>query len=124
MRANEELLNTLNIQRINDALQVMKHFIELSNKLLPILFKLQSKEEQSLEDQLNVNRIIDVYQSHQFDPISSDVLMNSPVLSLIRDSFDSIRDKQASEKERCKTLSSFQKEYERLREAWNRADMN
>ncbi len=124
MYANRELLTTLSIQRINDALLVMKHFIDLSNKLLPILHVLQRKSQKSDEDYAKIDRIAAVYSNHTFDPITSDVLLNSPILSLIKQSFTKLCEKDADIEIREEAMIMLKNEYDRLKNNWNLASYN
>ncbi len=124
MRANQELLTTLSIQRINDAVLVMKHFIELSNKLLPILNDLQQKPSRDKADLQKIDRIIEVYKNHSFDPATSDVLINSPILSMVRDSFNALSNPNFTAEDRNNKILSLQNEYKRLQDNWNYASLN
>ena len=83
-------MKTRQISQINEAVFVLRHFIELSAKLLPFLEELQKKRNPTPEDRLNTQKIIDVYESYSFDTNTSKLLINSNVLELIKNSFDSL----------------------------------
>lgn len=113
-------MRSKHINDVNEAILVLRHFIELSAKLLPFLEELECKRVQTIEDRLNKQKIIDVYRNYDFDTNTSVLLMNSNVLELIRDSFDHICNAECARKRRNKSqiLRRFLSEHERLRENW------
>lgn len=119
MKSNE-------IGNINEALLVLKHFIDLSARLLPFLEELQNKNNPSYSEILNKKKIIAVYEGYEFDTTTSEVLLNSNILELIKSSFDQIiNEKRLGRRPRCsKELKQFLKEHKRLKDDWFIAESN
>jgi hypothetical protein len=116
------ILNSQKITEINDALVIMQHFIDLSSRLLPFLAKLHAKENLNSKEQSDMNKIISVFNSYNFDVESSEILMNSPVLRLIKSSYHQLL---LSEKEKAlEKIEPFMQEYHRLKNNWKRARLN
>lgn len=110
-----------NIEKVNEAIFTLRHFIELSSKLLPYLYELSIIHEPTQEEELNKNKIVDVYLNYSFDTITSRVIMHSDILDAIQLTFRSIQKK----KEHAKTmLDEFLCEYQRLIKNWNLIDAN
>lgn len=111
-------LKTASIQQVNDALIVLRHFVELNHRLLPLLYELHIKENPTEKDLTDIHKIRSVFDSYQFDVNASMVLMNSPVLELIRESYHSIV--QNDRPQQAKThLDTFRTEFSRLKSSWN-----
>jgi hypothetical protein len=111
---------------VNEALLVLKHFIDLSSRLLPILDELQRIKEPTPKDIQNKQKIITVYQSYHIDPQTSEILIGSNILQLIKDSFHTIANstnERHLEKARQK-LSSFILEHKRLKNKWKYISAN
>ena len=109
------------INNINEALLVLRHFIDLSAKLLPFLDELQQKKDLTLHEIQNRNKIIDVYESYSFDTRTSKLLLNSNVLDLIKESFENISQPHLTTKDtrkKSRVLRRFLKEHRRLQEDW------
>jgi hypothetical protein len=114
------------INHVNEALLIMKHFIDLSARLLPFLDELQRKRIPTQKDIDNRNRIIDVYDNYSFDTSTSESLLNSNVLELIQDSFENIAS-SSSKREHSRAqrkLVRFMLEYKRLNDNWGYATAN
>lgn len=108
------------IGQINEALFVLRHFIDLSAKLLPFLYELQNKRCLSSTDMLSRDKIIQVYRNYSFDTRTSELLINSDILCLIKESFEKMEDNQSTTRARRKaTLDKFLSEYDRLVNNWN-----
>lgn len=114
------------ISDVNEAILVLRHFIDLSAKLLPFLEELEQIPAPSHNDLLSRQKIIEVYQNYEFDTSTSRVLMNSNILDLIKETFLSIQNHSC----RCPrngistTLRRFLLEHKRLRENWDRIEAN
>ena len=109
------------IHNVNEALLVLKHFIDLSSRLLPFLSELQNIERPTHKELYDKQRIIDVYESYQFDTETSEILIGSNVLQLIRESFESLTNSSSIRNRRKaqKKLSQFILEHKRLNDKWN-----
>jgi hypothetical protein len=114
---NNNRLKVKSIQEVNDALVVLKHFIELNSKLLPIYFNLHNKITQSPQDFSKIKKIEATFQSYNFDITSSVLLMNSPILELIQKTFESISCGDENFNAGYH-LNRFQIEVDRLRKDW------
>jgi hypothetical protein len=110
------------IGNINEAILVLKHFIDLSARLLPFLHELETKNKPTPEEYRNKMRIREVYESYEFDPSTSKILLNSDVLELIKSSFNSIIANRRCR--RNQTLTAFMQEYERLKSNWEYIESN
>lgn len=108
------------IQNVNQALLVLKHFIDLSSRLLPFLAELQQIEHPTHQEEIDKQRIIDVYSSYRFNTETSEILIGSNVLQLISDSFQSLSNVPSGAlNEASKTaLDRFITERKRLRDKW------
>lgn len=112
------------IGEMNEAVFVLKHFVNLSARLLPFLDELSRKENPSLSDLNDRDKIIAVYRSYSFDAQASKVLINSTVLEKIQRAFYAIIQPSDKNLQADRYLSDFLEEHERLRETWKRIDAN
>lgn len=112
----------MNIQKVNDAILTLRHFIDLSSRLLPFLYELKTKEQPSETELKDSERIRLVYENYSFDTATSVVLMNSPILEIIKSTFQSIIDNGANAP--LKVLDDFNQEHHRLMEEWAVIDSN
>lgn len=118
-------MRTSNIQSINNAVNVMKHFVELSAKLLPYYEKVTRNSEGDLQAQDEERKIAAVYESYRIDPKSSEVLLDSNILEIILEGFRSIKKRSEVGENRVKQLlRDFHDEYDKLQARWNYALMN
>jgi hypothetical protein len=117
-----EILSSEKIREINDALMIMRHFVDLSAKLLPFLAELQTKKALSEKDQADKNKIVQVFNNYNFETSTSLILMNSPVLALIKNAYRDLLTCDDSQVE--DVLDKFQDEYTRLKHNWQLARMN
>lgn len=115
MRSNE-------IGNINEALHVLRHFIDLSARLLPFLYELECRRKLSAVEAFNRDRIRDIYQSHSIDCKTSEHLINSNVLELIMESYEALVSQDRRRK--AKHLNRFLSEYERLKFDWEKINAN
>lgn len=114
------------IGQINEALLVLRHFIDLSARLLPFLDELQRKRNLSPTEHLNKVKIIDVYQNYSFDTKTSRILLNSDILDMIKESFSALYQAEAPKRDRKsrRALRKFLSEHKRLQEDWFQIDAN
>ncbi len=113
-------MKSRNIEHINHAVVVLRHFIELSSKLLPFLEELNNKPVLTEADVRDREKIIEAYRSYQFDPVTSEALMDSPILYLIRNNFERLIVRKSDRK----LMREFQAEIIRLRNDWQMIDAN
>jgi hypothetical protein len=111
IKNTEGLISSKNIEDINHALIVLRHFVELSAKLLPFLVQINKKERPTRLEFFDKKRIIDVYKEYDFDNETTSILLDSPILDFIKVSFDKLVEKEDATFE----IGLFQKEFERLR---------
>jgi len=84
------MLNFQEINRLNEANLVLRHFVDLSAKLLPFLDELIRKNELSDIEELSKSKIMSVFESYQFDTKTSEMLINSNILELIKKTYTKI----------------------------------
>lgn len=107
------------IENINEALLVLRHFIDLSAQLLPMLYVLKQKSNPTLEEAVNIEKIQEVYDQYAFDTETSKLLIDSDILALIQLSFDKLKHKNTRSRYIARqNLQAFLNEYERLRDNW------
>lgn len=118
------------ISDVNEAILVLRHFVELSAKLLPFLDELERKKAPTSNDIQSRNKIIAVYENYEFDTSTSKVLMNSDVLDLIKKSFETIAQRShasrssRSKRNSAKYLNKFLAEHDRLKRSWGMIQAN
>ncbi len=111
-------LKTSSIEQVNDALIVLRHFIELNGELLPILYRLSEKRNKTTKDIQDIQNIRNLFESYKFDVKSSQILMNSSILSYIQGAYRSINEDVESLHAEVK-LMLFEKELVKLKKNWN-----
>lgn len=116
------IITTDKIQEINDALFIIRHFVDISAKLLPILAELEIKENLSPQEQIDRQKIKTVFDSYSFDSVSSEILMDSPILELIKDAYHELISRDKNDLHNA--FRSFRKEHERLKKKWSLAALN
>ena len=113
------------IVQVNDATVVLRHFIELSAKLLPFFNELSKKELLQPHEAENREKIITVFRSYKFDTSTSSILMNSPILEHIKETFYEIEQRVPGEASFADVLlDDFLKEHDLLVSDWVRTDLN
>jgi hypothetical protein len=122
MRVKRDIIKSNKIREINDAVIIVKHFIDVSSKLLPFLAELQAKEVLSPKEQEDKNRIIQVFNSYNFDTSSSEILLESPALELIKKTYREII--TGNKLDAKGHIIAFQNEYARLKTNWRKATLN
>lgn len=114
------VMRSKEIENINEALLVLRHFIDLSAQLLPLLYKLQVKPTLSQEEALSIRKISEVYNQYSFDTDASKFLIDSDVLLMIKSSFDKIKDGNSRTRRKAvQNLREFLEEYKRLQHNWD-----
>lgn len=114
------IMKSKNIERINKAVVVLRHFIDLSSKLLPFLDEVNQKSNPSPRDLDDKQKIIEVYRAYNFDTGTSNMLMNSSILDMIQRVFEKLVNDQNADAE----LLDFDLELNRLRKNWRVIDAN
>lgn len=113
------------INEMNEAIFVLKHFVNLSARLLPFLSNLSRKENPTEDDLNDSQKIIAVYNNYSFDAKASKVLINSSVLEKIQTAFNAIvhagTDNQL---EADLLLADFLCEHRRLQKMWKHVEAN
>ena len=113
-----------NIQRVNEAVYILRNFIDLSAQLLPFLIELKHAKKPSDTDIEDKEKIIDVYKNYSFDKDTSMLLMNSTILEMIEKSFYFIIDEGHTKMTSKKQLIEFKREHKRLKKSWSLIDSN
>ncbi len=112
-----------NIQEMNEAVFILRHFIDLSARLLPLLYKIDQKITPTIDDLRDKEKILTVFQNYNFETKTSKVLLESTILDLIRECYlniikeDILINKQVS-------LTQFLTEYNRLKNNWRIVENN
>lgn len=120
MKIIEFIMKANNIGRINQAVTVLRHFIDLSARLLPFLDEINHKSKPTPVELSDRETIIDIYEQYDFDSDTSTMLIDSPILGLIKKTFDKLVLEKNAEKE----MKAFQKEFKRLQKKWMVIDAN
>lgn len=121
MKTDVVIMKSKKIEQVNEALFILRHFINLSARLLPFLDELSKKETPTEEEITDRNKIIGVYVNYTFETHTSEILMDSEILEKIRTSFRSIIQQTENSQE---NLKAFLKEHKRLRKKWKFIDAN
>lgn len=118
-------IQTSAIQQINEATIVLRHFIELSAKLLPFFNELSKKSALLPQEESDRNKIMEVYRNYSFDTSTSEILMESDILEIIRETFKSIeKRKPGKDSDSDKLMNLFRKKHDQLIKNWQQTDMN
>lgn len=121
----KRFIQTSAIQQINEATIVLRHFIELSAKLLPFFNELSKKNTLLPQEQSDRNKIIEVYKSYSFDTSTSEILMESDILEIIQKTFSAIEKRSpGKESESDKLMTLFQNKHLQLVLDWRQTDTN
>jgi chaperonin GroEL (HSP60 family) len=120
MRIEEHIMKSKNIEKVNHALLVLRHFIDLSSKLLPFLDEINNKANPSAIDRIDRVKIIELYNIHQFDDATSKMLIDSNVLFLIKVCNERLTKNQSA----SRLIQAFDIEFNRLRKNWQKIDEN
>ena len=119
-------MNSSDINNINTANFILRHFVDLSARLLPLLHELKKKKNPTKTEQKNIEKIVAVYQNYNFDTSTSVVLINSNVLELIQKTFNRIANSNKTNRsiENTLLLDHFLYERDRLINVWNSVEAN
>ena len=112
-----------NIQEVNEAIIILRHFIDLSARLLPILYKLDKIASPTEAEIRDKNKILKVFQSYNFETQTSEVLVESNVLELIKQCYLEIQNNQRS-LAKDDSFIAFLEEYNRLKNNWRLIENN
>ena len=124
-KTKKRFIQTSAIQQINEATIVLRHFIELSAKLLPFFNELSKKSILLPQELSDRNKIIEVYQNYGFDTSTSEILMESDILDIIQQTFRAIeRRKPGKDSDSDKLMNVFQKKHDQLVQNWRQTDTN
>lgn len=123
--AKKRFIQTSAIQQINEATIVLRHFIELSAKLLPFFNELSKKSTLLPHELSDRNKIIEVYRSYGFDTSTSEILMESDILEIIQQTFRSIEKRRpGKDSDSDKLMAIFQNKHHQLVQNWRLTDTN
>lgn len=123
--APRRIMKSESIAQVNDATVVLRHFIELSAKLLPFFNELSKKDVLLPQEQLNRSKIIEVFSSYKFDTSTSGILMNSTILETITELYKHIERRVPGEESFADFLmEEFLNEHSTLVSNWIRTDLN
>jgi hypothetical protein len=109
-------MNQHQIKNVNQCIIVLRHFIEVSSKILPTFADLEFKKHLNEEEELQRLKIIEVYNANSFDEQISVFLMNSTILSCIKKLYLSIL--QGDKRGAILMLKRFNDEYGQLKKSW------
>jgi hypothetical protein len=112
-----------NIQEMNEAVFILRHFIDLSARLLPLLFTLDQKIEPSPEESRNKEKILSVFKSYKFETDTSKLLLESNILELIKICYLNVIYEVPSVNKQA-GLANFLNEYNRLKKNWRMIENN
>lgn len=124
-KTKKRFIQTSAIQQINEATIVLRHFIELSAKLLPFFNELSKKSILLPQEQSDRNKIIEVYQNYGFDTSTSEILMESDILTIIQQTFRAIeKRKPGTDSDSDKLITIFHAKHNQLVHNWKQTDTN
>lgn len=113
------------IQQVNEATVVLRHFIELSARLLPFFNELSKKDKLLPREAQDRQHIIDVFHGYKFDTSTSLILMNSSILDTIHDTFELIEKRIPGEDSKADdAIDKFIAEHDQLVQNWVMTDNN
>lgn len=117
---NQTVMKAEDIAQLNQAVFVLRHFVDLSSKILPFLQGINKMEDPTVSDLADKAKIIDVFNQFEFDTDTSQMLMGSPILEHIKVSYEKLILQEDAKIE----MKAFKQEYVKLIRNWNRMDMN
>lgn len=122
---NRRFIKSSSIQQINEATIVLRHFVELSAKLLPFFNELSKQRKLSLQNLEDRQKIIEVFNNYMFDTNTSRILMDSDILETIQNTFKVIEERKPGIKSKAETyLNVFKQKHQELILHWNMTDSN
>lgn len=120
MSAHSEFISPLKsntIVQVNEALVVLKHFIELNYKVLPELEALIESKSQHPIDLARISKIKTEIESFKFSRKASEILMNSSILEYTKTAYKSIIEEE-DRLTKAKKMMLFKSECLRLKKNW------
>lgn len=112
-----------NIQEMNEAVFILRHFIDLSSRLLPLLFKIDQKISPSVQEIQDKEKILNVFKTYNFENKTSKLLLESNILELISDCYTHFTSDEVSLTKK-NSLTDFLNEYNRLKNNWRIVENN
>ena len=123
--APRRIMRSDSIAQVNDATVVLRHFIELSAKLLPFFNELSKKDLLLPQEKENRAKIIEVFSSYKFDTTTSNILMDSTILETITELYKHIEKRVPGEESFADFLmEEFLNEHAVLVNNWVKTDLN
>lgn len=116
-------LKSNTIVQVNEALIVLKHFIELNFKALPELEALIESKSQHPMDLARISKIKKEIESFKFSRKASEILMNSSILEYTKTAYKSIIEEE-DRLTKTKKMMLFKSECLRLRKNWRYIQSN
>ena len=110
-------------ERIN-AVYVLQRFVRMSRVLLPSFLDLVSKKNLSLSEEMKLKGIRQVYDNFNANPVASNYLIDSDILTLIQNVYRWVVSQQGHNPESFHEYNEFIKESDRLIEIWDKQLMN
>lgn len=119
------VMEVKNIKSLNEAVYVLRHFVELSAQLLPIYDKITSCKQLNFYLMEEKEKIDEIYSKHKVNPDVGKFLLGSNIIYLITQSYNDMKyRKQYGDKKVKGNLDEFVSEYARLKQEWYRTLMN
>ena len=113
------------IKSLNTAIFVMRHFVELSARLLPIYERITRNDSHNCFTERDKRKIDFVYQTCNVNPKTSEYLLGSNIIALIKNTYEVLKNRsQINEKIAQEQLEAFQDEYAKLKQDWYITMMN
>jgi hypothetical protein len=111
------------IEKRNEAIQLLKSFVKLSSVLLPYYAELRLKRELNENERMEKLRLEKIYENYEANPKTSEILINSKILALIQNTYICLAQDPKSKSSK-KYLRDFYKEWRVLRAKWDDHMMN
>ena len=111
------------IEKRNEAVQLLKNFVKLSSVLLPYYAELRRKESLNSYEINEKERLENIYNNYNANTAASLVLINSNILEIIKNTFSSITENPSSKKSDV-LLQEFNSEWVKLRNDWDKQILN
>ncbi len=108
---------------MNEAVFILRHFIDLSARLLPLLYKIDQKITPTHKEIRDKEKILTVFRTYNFETKTSQVLLESNILDLIRECYSNITTEDIFINKQV-SLTDFLTEYNRLKNNWRIVENN
>lgn len=113
------------IKSLNEAVYVLRHFVELSAQLLPVYEKITSKNETHPHFIEEKRKIDFIYSKHKVNPDVGRFLLGSDIITLISKAYQGLKNRESTKDEVVQlNLEKFIEEYIRLKQEWYLTLMN